>query len=116
MAYNDDGSRTVKNFVHMLAALAFVPISDAENSFATLKQRTPANMRDYVNHFDTTYVNGKSVRGKLRALPPRYAPHLWNRYDATKDDQVKTNKVLEGWHNRFRFLVSKAHPDLYVFI
>ena len=56
MAYNDDGNRTVKNFVHMLAALAFVPISDVEDFFATLIQKTPANMREYVDYFDTTYM------------------------------------------------------------
>ena len=56
VTYNDDGNRTLKNFVHMLAALAFVPISDVEDSFTTLKQRTSANMREYFDYFDTTYV------------------------------------------------------------
>ena len=28
--------------------------------------------------------------------------------------EAKTNNGSEGWHNRFRLLVSKAHPDLYV--
>ena len=116
MAYNNDGNRTVKSFVRILAALAFAPISDVEDSFATLKQKTPANMREYVDYFDTTYVNGKSSRGRRRALPPRYGSHLRNQYDATKDGQAKTNNVSGGWHNCFRLLVSKAHPDLYVFI
>jgi len=28
----------------------------------------------------------------------------------------KTNNNSEGWHNRFRLVVGKHHPDLYSFI
>ena len=38
---------------------------------------------------------------------------LWNQYDATLAGVAKTNNVSEGWHNRFRIVVGKHHPDLY---
>lgn len=34
-AYNDEADRTVKDFTNMIAALAFVPISDVEGYFAS---------------------------------------------------------------------------------
>ena len=116
VAYNDENDRTVKEFTHKLAALAFVPICDVTEAFAALKQTTPAAMREYLDYFDATYVNSAPARGRRRPLPPRYAVHLWNQYDPTREGKAKTNNVSEGWHNRFRLLVNRAHPDLYTFI
>ena len=41
VAYNNPEDRTVKEYTHILAALAFVPISDVETYFATLKTMAP---------------------------------------------------------------------------
>ncbi len=40
-------------------------------------------------------------------------PSLWNKYNAVLADMHKTNSVSEGFHNWFRVIVSKHHPDLY---
>ena len=54
--------------------------------------------------------------GRRRPLPPRYAVHLWNQYDPTREGKPKTNKGVGG-HNCFHLLVmNRAHPDLYTFI
>ena len=73
MAYNNPEDRTVKEYTHMLAAVAFVPISDVETSFATLKTRVLAEMAEYVAYFDATNVTSVAARGRRRALVPRYA-------------------------------------------
>ena len=46
-------------------------------------------------------------------MRPRYDVALWNQYDSVIDDLDTTNNVSEGWHNRFRVVVAKHHPDLY---
>ena len=38
---------------------------------------------------------------------------LWNQYEATIAGLQRTNNLSEGWHNRFRLVVGKNHPDLY---
>ena len=48
VAYNNDEDKTVKEFTHKLTALALVPISDVEASFATLKTQTPVGMEEYI--------------------------------------------------------------------
>ena len=88
-AYNNPEDRTIKEFVHKLAALVFVPISDVEDAFATLQPRAPQELDEYVEYFDATYVNGVPARGRRRALASRYAIHLWNQYDATIDVKLK---------------------------
>ena len=38
---------------------------------------------------------------------------MWNVYQS---DSFKTNNHLEGWHNRLKRLVGKAHPNVYEFV
>lgn len=59
---------------------------------------------------------GKPKVGKRKAVAPRYKPHFWNHHDAARTGESKTNNVSEGWHNRFRVLIGKNHPDIYAFI
>ena len=96
VTYNDEHDRTVKEFTHKLATLAFVPICDMEIAFDALNQHTPASMVDYFDYFNATYVKGKPARGRRRAVLPRYVPHLWNQYDATIEGAARTNNVSEA--------------------
>lgn len=64
-------------------------------------------------YFGRTYVLGAPDRGRRRTVPPRYHPLLWNQYDAILTNQSKTNNSSEGWHNRFRLLVGKNHPNIF---
>lgn len=115
-AYNNEDDRTIKDYTHMIAALAFVPISDVEEFFAISKEDAPEAMEEFVKYFHTTYVTGITRRGRRNAVPPKYPIHIWNQYDPTVEGQARTNNVSEGWHNRFHLLMGKSHPDLYIFI
>ena len=110
--YNDPNDREVKVYVHMCAALAFVPVQAVTNSFRELKNSAPACLHEFLEYFETTYV-GIMARGRRPATAPRYAIELWNQYQAVLDDLDTTNSVFEGWYNRFRIVVAKHHPDLY---
>lgn len=41
---------------------------------------------------------------------------FWNQYDSALTKSHRTNNVSEGWHNRFRTVVGRTHPDLYTAI
>lgn len=112
-AYNNPENREVKVTTHMLLALAYVPVDDVTATFRLLKREMSDEMEPIFEYFATTYVVGKPARGKRRAIPPRYPPQIWNQYTSTLDGTQKTNNVSEGWHNRFRLVVGKHHPDLY---
>lgn len=116
----DAPDREIKLYTHMLLALAFVPIADVSRAYQLIKAEAPEELEDVVKYFGEYYVIGKPAtgrgRGRVRALPPRYPIEFWNVYDATLNGQHRTNNVSEGWHNRFRRLVGKDHPDLYAFL
>ena len=61
-------------------------------------------------------ISGKPARGRRRAVAPRYPPKIWNQYETAVTKSHRTNNVSEGWHNRFRVVVVKHHPDLYTAI
>lgn len=104
-AYNDPIDRSLKLFIHQLAALAFVPVRDVKKVFVLLKNEAPEIAHGFVTYFETTYVGIEEE--------PRYAIRLWNHYDAVLEDRDTTNNASEGWHNRFQTIVNKHHPDLY---
>lgn len=117
-AYNDAMNRNIKIYARMLLALAFVPVTYVQATFRMLRDaaETPVELEPVFEYFSVTYVNGAPRRGRRAALPPRFPVTLWNQYEATRDGQHRTNNVSEGWHNRFRLLVGKHHPDLYTLL
>lgn len=129
--YDDPEDRSVKLYTHMLLALAFVPPEDVKDAFRLLREQVNLhqdNLLPVFDFFDATYVNGTparaAARGRGRArqgavprrLPPRYSIESWNHYETTLDNRHRTNNVSEGWHNRFRLMVGKTHPDMYSLI
>ena len=111
--YNDVTDRSVKEFTHMLLSLAYVPAEDVPRVLQILQEEAPENMLPVLDYFEEYYVVGCPRRGRRRTIPPRYPPTLWNQHTAALTNSHKTNNVSEGWHNRFRVLVGKHHPDLY---
>lgn len=111
--YNDPADREFKLHIHMMTALAFVPVEHVQEVFRLFKCKVPENVLPIVDYFEETYVLGRPGRGRRRAVPPRYPVPLWNQFQSATTGQHKTNNVSEGWHNRFRIVVGKHHPDIY---
>ena len=74
------------------------------------------NLEPVSEYVKETYVIGRPGRGRRRAVPPRYPVPIWNQYAGTIEGQHRTNNCSEGWHNKFRLMVGKHHPDIYSFI
>lgn len=112
-AYNDPLDRAIKMYTHMMLALAYVPVDDVLHCFTLLKDDAPDDFIPILDYFEQNYVLGRPGRGRRKAVPPRYPAKMWNQHEAALDGSHKTNNVSEGWHNRFRLVVGKHHPDLY---
>ena len=114
--YNHVKDRTIRNFTHMILALACVPPEDVADAFSVLHDEVPDELLNIMDYFSTTYVNGRPARGRRRGVAPRYPVCLWNHYQAALQDLHETNNASEGWHTRFSLLVGKYHPDMYTFL
>lgn len=114
--YNDPNDDTIRKYTHMILALAFVPLEDVLDAFATLENDAPDELLNIFDYFNLNYVNGRRAQGRRARVLPRFPPCIWNQYTATINNSHKTNNISEGWHNRFRILVAINHPDLYTFI
>lgn len=114
-AYNDVEDSSVRDFCHMMASLAYIPLCNVRAAFLALKAVAPnvVGIPELVTYFSETYVIGRPGAGARRRTPPRYDPSLWNCYEATLNGQGVTNNSSEGWHNRFAQMLNKNHPDIY---
>lgn len=93
--YNDAEDRSIKNAVHSLLGLAFVPADRVVDAFVQLDRVAPQAAGPVFRYFDETYLRGPRGRGaRRRAATPRYAVELWNTYDATLADEHRTNLSL----------------------
>ena len=116
-AYNDLADREVKMAIHKMLALAYVPVDDVDEVFEMLNAEVPDEVLPVFEYFNENYIEGRVVRargrGGRRTIPPRYPINIWNQHEAALAGYHKTNNVSEGWHNRFRLVIGKVHPDLY---
>lgn len=111
-AYQDADNEQVRTQAHMILALAFVPVADVPSVFRKLSESAIPDLLPVMKYFEETYI-GIKAQGRRAAKPPTYPVELWNQREAALAGEHKTNNVSEGWHNRFRLLVGKNHPDLF---
>ena len=112
-SYRDPEDRSIRDFAHMTAALAFVPVSDVRTVFQLLHDECPDEYLPVLQYFGDTYVLRRERTRRGNWIEPRYPPCLWNQYAAALNKSHKTNNISERWHSRFNLLVGKHHPDLY---
>lgn len=117
-AYNDANDTSVRDFCHMLAGLAYVPVRDVRNAYLALRPTAPnvGRMGEFLEYFEQTYITGIPGAGRRARVPPRFEPKLWNIYEATLQGRAATNNSSEGWHNRFATMLESQHPDLWKLI
>ncbi len=81
----------------MIAALAFVPISDVVHAFERLTIELPsalAPVRDYFEEYYIGSLNYRSGRRKSPIFPLEFS----NVYDRVLKDQARTNNNMEAYH------------------
>ena len=115
-----------KHFCGMLDGLAFLPVDEVKVGLVYPMENASDDANNLIDYFNSTYVNGHfrtisrpmtsgemSSQVKLRHIPPRYPPHLWNMYDATLAGDDRTNNICESWNHGFNSAVGHRHPSLW---
>jgi hypothetical protein len=102
-------------FIRMLAALAFVPVTDVEEAFDNLIDAGyPDIAEPVVNYFEDNFIGRPGRRGNRR--DPIFAKTLWNVNQRVADALPRTNNSVEGWHCGFQSSLQCAHPTLWKLI
>ena len=99
--------------LRMVAALAFVPVSDVVSSFEQLLDFLPENSQPFLDYFEDTWI-GRPYRHGRR--PPRFPHNLWNCYEDDLTASPKTNNSCEVWHRSFSESIGANHSNIWKFI
>ena len=110
--YNDPNDTEVKDYTHLIAALAFFLVGDV-TTILPLKASAPESMDEFNKYFKIMYVIGTLAQGYRREVPPRYHPSVQNHYASTMTNYSRNNNASEGWHTRFRLIIGKIHPNIF---
>ena len=103
-------------------SLAFLPFEDIPEGFSYNRDNTAPDTEDLADYFVQTYVTGTFRRAgdprdgldglaivRMRRVPHRYPPALWNVHQPILDQEQITS-----WNNRFTHLGSYGCPSLWI--
>ncbi len=96
-----------------MTALAFLQPSDVSQGFDDLYSTLPQILEPLLDYFEDTYIGRRRPNGRAT---PRYSIELWNMYERTINDSMRTNNQAEAWHRRVTSVIQCEHPSLWVFI
>ena len=101
VAYREDAN--VNRFLRRTAALAFVPVRFVRLAWQAIKVSAPQLpcIQEFIRYFEDTWLVGN------------FPLTMWS---VCQNDSFRTNNHLEGWHNRLKRLVGKAHLNVYEFV
>ena len=98
--------------VKMLAALAFVPVSDVISTYESLAVTFLDDELPLLSYFELAWI-GQEVGGTGRRLPPMFSHHMWNVLDRADSGSTRTTNALESFHHSFNSLLSCALPTVW---
>ena len=101
--------------IHMLAALAFVPLNDPINSFDTpayySRNGYGQDLDDMLDYLRTTILVGLDIMHQEDAQSS-----TWNMFHRIDNELPRTNNAVEGWHRGFQLHVMTYHLSFWKFI
>ncbi len=73
----------------------------------------PQILEPLLNYFEDTYVGRRRPNGRAT---PQFRIDLWNMYERTLNQSMRTNNQAEAWHRRLNSVVQCEHPSLWMFL
>ncbi|KAJ4444459.1 hypothetical protein ANN_06251 [Periplaneta americana] len=104
------------NYGEDMISIPFVPLEDVQAVFVSLIDNIEPDIMDLALHMGRTCIRRTPVRGRKRAMAPRFAPQIWNTYKQVLAGQHRITNVAEGWYNRFQKHIVTHHASVWKFI
>ena len=108
--YDDDTLTEIQ--IRRLAALSFLPPSEVQSMFETIKRKLPRDdeeMLSLYSYFERTYIGTISHA-------PNYAVQLWNSYYRVLNDIPRTSNYAESFNRKLNGDAACDHPSIWNFI
>ncbi|CAF2251330.1 unnamed protein product [Rotaria magnacalcarata] len=99
--------------INKISALAFFKSTEVHQGYDELYLSLPPIFQPLMDYFEDIYVGRRRPNGRAT---PKCPVELWNIYQRTLDDSMRTNNLAESWHRTFSSVVQFQHPSLWIFI
>ncbi|CAF4371841.1 unnamed protein product [Rotaria magnacalcarata] len=99
--------------INKISALAFFKSTEVHQGYDELYLSLPPIFQPLMDYFEDIYVGRRRPNGRAT---PKCPVELWNIYQRTLDDSMRTNNLPESWHRTFSSVVQFQHPSLWIFI
>ncbi|CAF3614585.1 unnamed protein product [Rotaria socialis] len=99
--------------INKISALTFFKSTEVHQGYDELYLLLPPIFQPLMDYFEDIYVGRRRPNGRAT---PKCLVELWNIYQGTLDDSMRTNNLAESWHRRFSSVVQFQHPSLWIFI
>jgi len=94
----------------MLAAIAFIPITNAVETFDTVVDAGyPDRTEPVVNYSKDNFIGRPDRRGNRRN--PAFPLTLWNVYQRVFESLPRTNNSVGGWHCGFLTMLTSCSTN-----
>lgn len=93
-----------------ITALAFLPPGAIPDGFDELRSKHAGQLEPLFEYISLYYVHGPQEPRKRK---PTFPPEIWSVYEDVKQNNPRTNNILEGWHNKWRGVVKQGNPPFY---
>ena len=109
---NDYVAEDFFTFIRMLAAIAFIPITNAVETFDTVVDAGyPDRTEPVVNYSKDNFIGRPDRRGNRRN--PAFPLTLWNVYQRVFESLPRTNNSVGGWHCGFLTMLTSCSTNWY---
>lgn len=103
--------------LRQICSLAFLPPNRIPKCFNTLKKNLITENNDIIKWFDENFVSGRVRRilpnGTLIHAPPVYPPTIWSLHNTLELEILKSQNMIQIWHDRWKKLVENSEPKLF---
>ncbi|XP_034946419.1 uncharacterized protein [Chelonus insularis] len=106
--------------IRLLMALPFLPTDDVICGYELIVgsdyyDRYNYELNTLLEYFEITWI-GKSRHNRRKRDKPRFNIKMWNCYKAVCNDYIRSNNLMEEWHNGFNRRVAVCHASIGQFL
>jgi len=93
----------IRMHVRKCGAMAYLPLDKIDDAWLIIQSNAPDDVKlsEFNDYFVENWLDSATI-----------SKEMWNCYN----ENHRTNNIVEGWNHKFKTLVGRSHPSIWVLI